>query len=39
MAKKKTDKNKIMVRIVAGIMAGLMILSISATCIIYLINA
>ena len=39
MAKKKIDKNKLMVRIVACIMAGLMVLSLSATCIIYLIKA
>lgn len=38
MAKKKIDKSKLMVRIIAGIMAGLMVLSITATCIMCLVR-
>lgn len=37
MAKKGIDKSKLMVRIVAAILAGLMVLSFGATIIFYLV--
>lgn len=38
MAKNKIDKQKIITRIIAGILAGLMVLSIAGTLIFYLID-
>lgn len=38
MAKKKIDKQKVVVRIIAGILAGLMVLGGATTLIWYLIN-
>lgn len=39
MAKKGIDKSKLFVRIVAGTMACLMVISFAATCIYYLVKA
>lgn len=38
MAKKKVDKQKLMTRILAGVLAGLMVLGVTTTLIWYLIN-
>ena len=38
MSKKKVDKQKLFVRIMAGILAGLMVLGMATTLIWYLIN-
>ncbi len=39
MAKKKIDKNKLIVRIIAGTMVGILVVAFAATCIANLINA
>lgn len=38
MSKKKADKQKLMTRILAGVLAGLMVLGMATTLIWYLIN-
>lgn len=38
MSKKKSEKSKIFVKIMAGILAGFMVLSIAATCIYAIID-
>ena len=38
MSKKKVDKQKLMTRILAGVLAGLMVLGMATTLIWYLIN-
>jgi len=39
MAKKKIDKQKLFTRILAGVLAGLMVLGVATTLIWYLINS
>ena len=38
MAKKKVDKQKLFVRIMAGVLAGLMVLGVATTLVWYIIN-
>lgn len=38
MSKNKMDKSKLFAKILAGVLAGLMVLSIAATCIYAIIN-